>query len=142
MNKKIIIVGVIIIGIAFYGGMIYGKSTVPSRGQFANTQFAGNQNGARGINTRNGVNGGFASGQIISKDATGVTIKMQDGSTKIVLIATSTQVMKLSSGTANDLTTGTNVTITGTSNSDGSVTAQSVQIRPEGLTTVGVKNNQ
>lgn len=142
MNKKIIIVGAIVIGTAFYGGVMYGKSMNPSRVQFANGQFSGNQNGARTTGIRNGVNDGFTAGEIISKDATSVTIKMQDGSTKIALVATSTQVMKTSSGTLSDLTVGTNITITGTSNSDGSVTAQSVQIRPEGSTTFGNRVNQ
>ena len=137
MNKKIIIVAVIIVGIAFYGGMVYGKNIIPSRGQFNGGQFSANTNGPRG-----GVNGGFTVGEIISKDATSVTIKMQDGSTKIALIATSTQVMKSSSGTLSDLTIGTNITITGTSNSDGSITSQSIQIRPEGSTTFGNRINQ
>jgi len=143
MNKKIIIVGVIIVGVAFYGGFVYGKSSTPSRGQFVSGQFPGNQNGLRGAGMMNGMNGGFTAGEIISKDATSVTIKMQDGSTKIALIASSTQVLKSSSGTLNDLVIGTNITITGTSNSDGSVTAQSVQIRPVGSAPMGgVRTNQ
>ncbi len=144
MNKKIItgIIGVVILGGTFYGGMVYGKSSTPSRGQFAGGQFAPNANGTRGTGARMGMNGGFTAGEIISKDATSVTIKMQDGSTKIVLVATSTQVMKSSVGSQNDLITGANITITGTANSDGSVTAQSVQIRPEGLTNFGSRNNQ
>ncbi len=139
MNKKIIIVAIIIVGIAFYGGFVYGKSSIPSRGQFANGQFSGNQNGVRGAGV---MNGGFTAGEIISKDATSVTVKMQDGSTKIALIASSTQIMKSSTASLSDLTTGINVNITGTSNSDGSITAQSVQIRPEGLTNFGSRNNQ
>lgn len=130
MNTKIIIVAVIMVGVASYGGFMYGKSVAPSRGQFTNGQFTGSQNGARGAGMMNRINGGATFGEIISKDSTSVTIKMQDGSTKIALIATSTQVIKSSSGTVSDLTVGTNIVITGTSNSDGSVTAKSVQIRP------------
>ncbi|MEQ1500047.1 MAG: hypothetical protein ABL917_01590 [Parcubacteria group bacterium] len=139
MNKKIIITVVVMVCVALYGGFIYGKSKTPLRGQFANGQFPGNQNGPRGTGM---MNGGFTMGEIIFKDATSVTIKMQDGSTKIALIATSTQVMKSTSGTFSDLNIGTNITISGTSNSDGSVTAQSVQIRPLGSTTLGRRVNQ
>lgn len=138
MNNKIIagVVGVVIIaGGAFYGGMVYGKSSVPTRG--GNGQFVAGANGARATGIRGGMNGGFTAGEIISKDATSITIKMQDGSTKIALVATSTQVMKSSAGSLSDLTTGMNVTITGTANSDGSVTAQSVQIRPVGSAPIG-----
>jgi hypothetical protein len=138
MNKKIIagIVSLVIItGIAFYGGMIYGKSTVPSRGQFGN--------GTRGTGTRGGGNGSFTAGEILSKDANSITIKMQDGSTKIALIASSTQVMKSSTGSLSDLMTGIEVTVTGTANSDGSVSAKSVQIRPVGSAPFGgARNNQ
>lgn len=143
MNKKIItgVIAVVVISGTFYGGMAYGKSTVTTRGEFNSGQFPANASGARGSGIRGGVNGGFTTGEIISKDATSVTIKMQDGSTKIALIASSTQVMKSSSGALNDLIIGTNITITGTSNSDGSVTAKSVQIRPEGLINFGSRNN-
>ena len=142
MSKKIIVVIVIIIGVAFYGGMVYGKSTTPSMGQFANGQFPSGNQGERGAGMRNVAGSGFTAGEIILKDATSVTIKMQDGRTKIALIATSTQVTKSSSGALSDLVVGTNITITGTSNSDGSITAQSVQIRPAGLVNVGVRNSQ
>ncbi|OHA27457.1 MAG: hypothetical protein A3C06_03370 [Candidatus Taylorbacteria bacterium RIFCSPHIGHO2_02_FULL_46_13] len=141
MNNKIVagIAGVVVIvGLAFYGGMAYGKSASPTRGQFGNGQLMGNLDGARGSLTKGGMNGGgITFGEIISKDAGSVTIKMQDGSTKIVLVATSTQIMKSLTGSLNDLTNGINVTITGTTNSDGSVSAQSVQIRPEGFTSFG-----
>ncbi|MFA5889043.1 MAG: hypothetical protein WCW47_02035 [Candidatus Paceibacterota bacterium] len=137
-NKTtIVVVVLILIGASFYGGVVYGKRTLPTRGQFTNSQFTGNVSGARGTGMRGNINGGFTAGEIISKDATSITIKMQDGSTKIVLVATSTQVMKSSAGSLGDLTTGTNVTITGTANSDGSLTAQNVQIRPAGLAPIG-----
>jgi hypothetical protein len=133
MNNKIIsgIIGVVIIaGGAFYGGMVYGKSSVPTRG--GSGQFVANANSIRGAGARGGMNGGFTIGEIISKDATSITVKMQDGSTKIAFVSTSTQVMKSSVGSLGDLSVGTNVTINGTANSDGSITAQSVQIRPVG----------
>ncbi|HVU75348.1 MAG TPA: hypothetical protein VHD38_00715, partial [Candidatus Paceibacterota bacterium] len=50
--------------------------------------------------------------------------------TRIVLINDATEVTKMAQGSTADLTVGTGVTITGTANSDGSLTATMVQIRP------------
>src|SRR3989338_8524099 len=134
MNTKIIagVVGAVVIaGAAFYGGMVYGKSKIPARGQFGSGQFVGGSNGVRMQGARTGSNGGgFTAGEIISKDASSITIKMQDGSTKIVLVGSSIEITKSAAGSVEDLATGINVTVVGTANSDGSVTAESVQIRP------------
>jgi len=135
MNKKtlvgVVVLALLIGGGAFYGGMTYAKTGSPARGGNFTGQFTGGTaNRMGGAAARTG--GGFTAGQIISKDATSITIKMQDGSTKIVLIGDSTQVMKSANGTIADLSTGITVTVTGSTNSDGSVTAQSVQIRPAG----------
>ena len=145
MNKKIItgIIGVVIVaGGSFYAGMAYGeRSSSSARGQFANGQFTGA--GVAGLRGARGGGGGFVSGEILSKDTTSITIKMQDNSTKIALTSTSTQVMKSAPGTLDDLSAGMNVVVTGSANSDGSITAQSVQIRPASSTPrdVPVKNN-
>src|SRR3989344_1205764 len=147
MNPKIagvIAIVVIIGGGAFYGGMTYAQMSRGGSGggNFTNlspeerqARFAGNGNpGTRGSG---GTGGGFTAGEIISKDETSITIKMQDGSTKIVLVSSSAQIMKSAAGTVNDLTVGTQVTITGSANSDGSLTAESVQIRPAGFVPFG-----
>jgi hypothetical protein len=141
MNKKIIvgIVGVAVASGLFYGGIVYGKSRSSNRGQFANAQFAG----MRMISGRGGGNdSGFVSGEIISKDVNGVTIKMLDGSTKIILIGEGVQVAKSTVGSVSDLVDGINISINGTPNSDGSITAQSVQIRPAGAQPVQIRINQ
>ena len=62
---------------------------------------------------------------------------MQDGSTKIVLVGSSIEITKSAAGSVEDLATGINVTVVGTANSDGSVTAESVQIRPAGAVPFG-----
>ncbi len=134
MSKKIIIGFLIIVGIGgvFYAGMVYGKRTTTTRGQFSNIQFSSNQSGLRGMGTRLGMNTAFTTGEILSKDSKSVTIKMQDGSTKIALVASSTQIVKSSTASFGDIVTGLNVTITGTANNDGSITAKNVQIRSVG----------
>jgi hypothetical protein len=70
-------------------------------------------------------------GEIISKDDTSITVKMPDGSSKIVLVSDKTSVNKSATGTLSDLKTGEQVAAFGIQNSDGSVTAQSVQLNPQ-----------
>lgn len=125
----IITVAAILIIAAFFGGMKYGSiSTTGTRsqrvGQFAGTgNFTGMPGGARG------TNGGGITGQVIGKDTTSITVKTMDGSSKIVFLAPTTHTVKSVDTTANDVQMGMNVFVTGTANSDGSVTAQNIQIR-------------
>jgi hypothetical protein len=121
-NKKIIIGGLIVVAIAVFGGYKYGSSTAtPTRSGFGTT-------GAR-IGGRGGAGGGFTAGSIISKDATSITLKLSSGGSEIVFVGSSTPIMKSVVGTSNDLTTGENITVSGTPNSDGSMNASSIQIR-------------
>lgn len=138
MNKNIINIIITVIvagGASFYAGMHYAQSKAVTPANFANMtpeerqalrgQFG--NGGGRGGRTGNGG----ASGEIISKDATSITIKLRDGSgSKIVFLSGATPIMKTASGTASDLQVGTQVNAMGTANSDGSITAQTVQIRP------------
>ena len=132
LNKNLLIIGLVSLliggGVGFFGGMQYQKGQAASQ----RSQFAGNfGNGANGTGRRfggNGANGMAVRGQIISSDSNSITIKMNDGSTKIVVLGSSTTIAKTTTGSSNDLTNGANVIIFGTTNSDGSVTAQNIQI--------------
>lgn len=119
-----ILVAVIVGGAAFFGGMQYQKMQTPS---FGGGRFA------RGVSGQNGQFGARAgmrpvSGEILSVDTTGITVKMPDGSSKIVILSNSTTINKASEGSKSDLKTGEQVTVFGTTNSDGSVTAQNVSL--------------
>ncbi len=111
---------------SFYGGMTYGKSS--GKG-LMNRNFNPEQFGANvaGMGQRGG---GLISGEVMAQDGQSITVKIKDTGTKIVFFSTSTQVMKTSTGLIGDIAIGSNLTITGKANSDGSVTAQSIQIRP------------
>ncbi|MCX6718314.1 MAG: DUF5666 domain-containing protein [Candidatus Staskawiczbacteria bacterium] len=120
-----VIIILVIVGGSFFGGMLYGKSQ-------NSRSFAGNGTFQTRIN-RAGTGGNFISGSIISKDATSITLQLPNNTgSKIIFYSDTTQIAKSATGTANDLATGTSVSVTGTTNSDGSVTAQSIQIRPAG----------
>lgn len=123
-----IIVTVVVAGIAFYGGTVHGKNSAAAAQAAARGQFAGA--GGRTGGNRFGTGGGAVSGAVTSKDATSITVQSRDGSSKIILISGTTPILKTSTGSATDVAIGTQVSVQGTQNSDGSVTAQTVQIRP------------
>lgn len=143
--KKIIlgaIMAVIIVGGgAFYGGMKYAESRNP-RGQFLRAEFqnlsfeerqarfaqAGGDRRAGGI--RAGQGGGFASGEIISQDDKSITVKLQDGGSKIIFLSDTTRITKSTEGFLADLKSSTQIFANGTPNQDGSMTADAVQISP------------
>jgi hypothetical protein len=134
-NKHVIIVVVVAVlfgGIGFFGGVKYNQAKAAST-KTANTQQRqqGSQGGAfAGRGGQNG-NGGVVTGQILSKDDQSMTIQLpNNGGSKIVFYSTSTQISKMAPGASSDLTNGEQVIIMGKANSDGSVTAQTVQIRP------------
>src|ERR1041385_6691496 len=112
----------------FFGGMQYQKSQTPS---FGNRQFGFRQFGAGQGVGRNGGGARPVVGQIISSDDKSITVKMQDGSSKIVLISDKTSINKASTGTMADLKTGENIVVFGTQNSDGSLSALNVQLNPQ-----------
>lgn len=129
-----VLVGVLIVGgSAFYGGTVYAKKTASAGSR--NAMFQGQRPGGVGAGGQfrgpGGANGGgFTAGDVVSKDATSMTIKMRDGSSKIVFFSPSTTVGKIAQGSLEDVMQGTQVTVTGTPNQDGSVVATMIQIRP------------
>ncbi len=133
MNKtiiSIIAVAVVVGGGAFYGGMKYGQSVdAAQRAAQRGAGGFGAGNGARGARAGGG-GGGFTAGDIISKDDKSITLKLNDGSSKIIFYSATTKIMKSADGSVDDLAAGKQISVNGTLNSDGSISAQSIQLRP------------
>ncbi len=137
MSKKNIVTTVVIALVClaggFFGGMQYQKKKGISAADIQAMSQEQRQALLQGFRNGGGQGGGggFTAGQIISKDDKSITVKAMDGSSKIVFYSGSTTVGKATQGTSSDLINGEQVVVTGTANSDGSVTAQNIQIRPE-----------
>jgi hypothetical protein len=139
----LVVIVVIVGGLSFFGGMKYDSAVnvqTNAAGQNARRFGTAGQNGPNGGGaTRNGV--GFINGDILTKDDKSVTIQMRDGSSKIVFFSDSTKILKSVDGTAADLLAGKSVSVTGTANSDGSISAQMIQFRSP-LQDASMKNSQ
>lgn len=121
----ITIILIVVVGVAgFFGGMQYQKSQ-RGNGAFSDQGFV-----RRMGNTQN-ANSAAMRGQVIGSDDKSITVKLQDGSSKILLLAGSTTITEATSATKQALQNGTAISAFGTSNSDGSVTAQNIQINPQ-----------
>lgn len=142
MNNKIIAIaiGVAVVfgGGGFYGGTVYqNKKIETQRSQRGNNIANGGGNFQKGQGIQDGQRmggqnqvGGFSDGEVISKDDKSITVKTRDGGSKIVYFSETTQIGKSVEGSVDDLSIGQQLMITGKTNSDGSLTANNIQIRP------------
>lgn len=140
MKKNIItniIIAVVIAGVAFFGGMQYSKSKVMST--TASRQFGGGTStGMMGGGRPGGASaamtgmrsGGAVIGSVLSKDDKSITVQTQGGGSKIIFLSEKTAISTAAKGSLADIVAGSDVVVMGTPNADGSVTAQTIQLRP------------
>lgn len=138
MNKTTgIIIAVVLIFLAavggFFGGMYFQKNKTNNRfGMYTNGNIMGQgfRQGFRG--GMMGQNGGsIVRGQILSVDNNNITVKLPDGSSKVVVLGNSTTFVQSTKASQGDIKQGDTVMVFGTTNSDGSITAQNVQLNPQ-----------
>lgn len=133
MPKKIFIIVLITIfcagGIGFFAGVTYNQNKTLKERQIRIQQFDGNsgQTGQRGARSFGG--GNFMTGEIITRDDKSLTLKLRDGSSKIIFLSESTEVGAFVKKEIKDLQVGQIVNLNGKLNPDGSLTALLIQIR-------------
>ena len=108
-------------GIGYFVGSSHALGGAPAN-PTTRGNFAGRGAGAGGF--------GGTTGSIVSNSGNSLTVSLKDGSSKVIFISASTTVMKTTAGSSSDLSSGTNVVVMGSTNSDGSITANSIQVRP------------
>ncbi|MFM2330998.1 MAG: hypothetical protein RLZZ26_505 [Candidatus Parcubacteria bacterium] len=128
MNNRLIGSIVIALVVGFGAGYYLHPSNAPQTAANTPTRGSGAYGGGRGAGGANG--GGFLSGTVAAEDATSITLNTRDGSSHVVLVTPSTSVSKSVAGALTDVSIGSNIMVSGTSNSDGSVSAANIQLRP------------
>jgi len=141
MDKKILVVILVVVVavVCFYAGVKYQGGKTPDLEATMTDRFnqvAGDHTaGMRAGRFSQMAGGDFTGGKIISKDDQSITVELTDtdgvSGSKIVFFSDSTSISKTSEGTTVDLAVGTQVMVGGAANEDGSITAQTIQIRPE-----------
>lgn len=128
----LVLVTILGAGVGFGGGFYFrGLRFQKARNVFG----AGRGNFQRFTGQRTGMGrmmgGGGVFGSILSMDDKSVTVKLNDGSSKIVFFSDSTVYTNTVSAQKSDLKVGDTIAVFGSPNSDGSVTATNVQLNPE-----------
>ncbi len=117
------------VGLGYGGAHLLNKPAAPGAG----AAFARSGNTA-GFMARMGAGtgaagSGFLSGTVAKMDSSSITLNTRDGSSHVVLLTPSTTVSKSVTGSLADVAVGSNVLITGTTNSDGSLSGSVIQLQ-------------
>ncbi|MFH1244764.1 MAG: DUF5666 domain-containing protein [bacterium] len=116
-------------GVGFWGGKMYNQNQ--RGGRFEQMENRNGNRGPSGSGLPNaGFRGGMLIGEVMSKDDKSITVKMPDGSSKIVILSSSTVYRTATDTTKDQLEVGKNIAVQGMQNADGSTTATSIELNP------------
>ncbi len=112
----------------FFGGMQYQKSKKVVMGNFPvmSEQFRSGERQMFGGDLQD--RGRMTRGEIIDSDEKSITVKLPDGSSRIIFVGETTKISESTPSAKERLTEGTQVFVTGTANPDGSMNATLIQI--------------
>lgn len=128
----LIIITLFCLGIGFYAGTKYKTNNRSNFGNGLQMDSRNNRQGQNSSRPTGQTNRGFRPlvGEITSNDNKSITVKMTDGSSKIVLLGDSVQITQAQSAQIYDLKVGLKVSVFGQNNQDGSITAQNISLNP------------
>jgi uncharacterized protein YneF (UPF0154 family) len=132
MNKNLILIIILLIFVGvggFFGGMKYGESQALKNLTPEKMREIFQQTRGQFQTKRQRIAQGFILGEVISKDEKSLTVKLPDGSTRIVFLSESTQILKSVQGNIQDIEIGKQVIVSGEQTTEGSLTAKTIQIR-------------
>ncbi len=146
MNKfmKIIlglVIIAIIIGLSFYGGMLYKKQDRPTP-PVNPAQLDTANPIATAVEPNRVAPQDMIVGKVTAMDNQSITLQLADGSTQTIFLSGTTRIGKVVTGTTDDITVGSSLAVNGTENSDGTVSAQMVQVRPQAPSKPAKRPNQ
>jgi hypothetical protein len=138
ITPTLAIAAALAIGVA--GGVLIGRhsaaAAATSPAGFARGSFAGGQAGAAGgTGARAGAGqagaggagfAGLTAGTIVSVNGSSIVVKGQDGTQKTIDTSSSTKVMKSTTSSVSSLKAGESVTVIGSTDSSGNVTAKTI----------------
>ncbi len=137
LSKKhlplVIIVGLLMLGTAFYTGRLSAPTKSSMTSNNPHSGLEGQGRGAMNGNDRSQgdqiVRDNLVNGTIISQDEKSLTLNLAEGGSKIIYLSPSTKIVKMTEAAMADLSIGQTVMVNGSTNSDGSLSAQMVQLR-------------
>jgi hypothetical protein len=131
---KIHIIWGLVAVVVLAGGIVGGRlSATPSLSGFGGAAMGGSGSSVQRT-TQGMTQGGFTSGKITEVSGSSITLQLPNGSSKVVFFSNSTAVSEPTVVSSSVLVAGTTIIVGGTQNSDGSLTAQTIQIGTAGTT--------
>lgn len=128
--NKIVITAIICIIVAGGAGFYIGRNSASAMNSTYQMNGSYNQRGGGRFGGQTGRSGMGVRGKIISSDNNSITVQSNDGTSTIVVTSGNTMYYKSATAGKSDINNGDTVMVFGQKNSDGSVTAQMVQVNP------------
>lgn len=130
-------------GVGFWGGTTYSKSqsmpNLQNRGGGRtmmqepnyNTMPSGNRVAPGASDSQGPMGQRSTAGEVTAKDDKSITVKMNDGSSRMIILSDKTTYRTSEEASLDAIAVGTKVAVFGESGNDGSMTAASIEINPQ-----------